>query len=131
VATQFVPHVPTDRRPFTARTHIATGDTVDRELQAARVGYTIFVCHVQISVVTAAAAEITIHDDAGVPLRIVGLEPGVFRGPNLWDFGPDGIDITAQQALRISAPAGNEAAVVVHGYYQQTRPLSEAESRTA
>lgn len=123
------PHVPTDRKPFTAQsifTAAGTGGT----LVTGVTGVRIYVCHIQLSITTSAAEAITIRDDSGTPVPIAALAASPAVGPHEWFFGPDGVACTLSEGLEYAMTAGNAGALVVHGYTTRPGPVTEAASKS-
>lgn len=127
--SHWVPHVPTDRKPFVVQdifTAAGTGTTLITGVTGVR----IFVIHIQLSITTGAAQAITIRDDSGTPVPIAALAATPVVGPHEWFFGPDGVGCTISEGLEYAMTAGNAGALVIHGYTTRPGPVTEAASKS-
>jgi hypothetical protein len=108
----------------TEKSVVATTDDLSgapRTILAAKTGYTIYILEALLSVTTDNAATQTLQDDAGTPVVYAKSKASPGLGPIHWDFGPDGIPITAGQALKISNSAAGMGAVwAITCYYRPT-----------
>lgn len=87
----------------------------------AKTGFTIYLCSIQLSVTTDHAATQTFQDTAGTPVEFAGSKATPGRGPIFWDFGPNGVPLTADKGLshKMSA-AGMAGSVSITAYYKKT-----------
>lgn len=88
---------------------------------AAKAGQTIFVQKIAVMVTTDAAQSQTFQDSAGTPIvaAVVKASPGI--GPVIFDFGPNGFQLTEGKSLdhKMSA-AGLAASVTITAYRKRT-----------
>lgn len=90
-------------------------------LAAAKAGWQIFVQKIEVAVTTDNAATLTFQDTAGTPIKIAGtkVSPGI--GPITFDFGPDGVQLTADKGLDLkNSAAGLAASITVTAYRRLT-----------
>jgi hypothetical protein len=107
-------------RDISGSTVLAAGDNLSataRTLQALVTGYSIFIQRILVDVITDNAATLTFGDTASSPIVIAGtkVSPGI--GPILFDFGPDGRQLTESQAFVLkNSAAGLAADITWQGY---------------
>lgn len=88
---------------------------------AAKANFTIYVQKIAVMVTTDAAQSQTFQDSAGSPViaAVVKASPGI--GPVIFDFGPNGFQLTEGKSLdhKMSA-AGMAASVTITAYRKRT-----------
>lgn len=85
----------------------------------AKVGWTIYITRIQINITADAAKTNTIQDGNAVPIAAVKSSPGL--GPNHFDFGANGMALTADYGLNhFNSGAGVACSVTVTAYRRRT-----------
>ncbi len=96
---------------------VATGDSATKTPIALKTGYSIFIQRILVSVTTDAAQSLTFQDNAGTPVVAAKTKVSPGLGPILYDFGPDGFQLTESKELDIViSGAGLGAAVQIQAY---------------
>lgn len=118
------------RAAIADRVLLATDNVAAEVLLAARVGWTIFVELIVVSVTTTAAQSIDFQDSAGTPVEVAGLPASAAEACYRYDFGR-GVPLTASTALTFTTSAAGVAAYIhVEGYYVQTSALTIAQHQS-
>lgn len=111
---------------------LAAGTAAAVSVIAAKTSYTLYILKIVISVTTTAAQTVTLQDSAGTPVVVAGLAASPALNCFTWDFGPEGLPLTADTGLTYSlSAAGLALRIHVEGYYKQTAAISAATLATA
>jgi hypothetical protein len=115
-------------RKAVANRVLLAGDSVSaEELLPLRTGHTLYINLIVISVTTTAAQSLDFQDSAGTPIEVAGLPASAAEACYRYDFGDEGVPLTAEKALTFTASAAGVAAYIhVEGYYKQTAVMSQA-----
>lgn len=103
-------------------TSVAAADTATVTLAALKAGHTIYVQEIIVDILTDAAQTLEFKDDAGTPKKIqkTDASPGAQTHYH-WQFGPEGIPLTAAKAfVMVISGAGLAANVAWSAYQRQT-----------
>ena len=88
---------------------------------AGKVGFTLWIQRIMLSVTTDNAATQQFQDSAGTPIPIAKSPASPGLGPKTWDFGEIGFPLTAEKGLQhLMSAAGMAGAVTVQAYYART-----------
>ena len=103
--------------PFLAATDYSTASVKI----PAKAGFTIYVVQITLSVTTDNAATQLWQDDAGTPVEYAKSKASPGLGPIVWDFGPDGVALTADKGLAHKmSGAGMAGSVSITAYRRRT-----------
>jgi hypothetical protein len=99
----------------------ATDYTAATAKIAAKVGHKICIISIALAVTTDNAATQTFQDNAATPILVAKSKASPGLGPILWEFGPDGFELTEGKSFdHLMSAAGMAGAVVVTAYYKRT-----------
>lgn len=103
---------------------LATDDLsgTPRSLVPLVVGFQIFIQKAQLSVTTDNAATQTLQDDAGTPVVVAKSKASPGLVALNWDFGPDGVALTADKGLKIANSAAGLAGMWTWTGYMRRTP---------
>lgn len=88
---------------------------------AAKTGWTLYITRILLSVTTDNAATQQWQDSAGTPIPIAKSKASPGLGPIEWNFGPNGIALTADKGLQhLMSAAGMAGAVSITAYRRKT-----------
>jgi hypothetical protein len=83
-------------------TFIATDTAVADACPVPSAKHTLYIQKIVFDVTTSAAQSMTFQDDAGTPVVIATIPSGPGVGPQVFDFGDDGIPLTKGKNLDIA-----------------------------
>jgi ABC-type phosphate/phosphonate transport system substrate-binding protein len=117
-------------RPWSYTRVLLAADAPSAEAAvAAKVGFTIYVTKIAYSITTASGKTTSLQDTAGTPVVFAAhLSTATATGPTVWDFGEEGIPLTADKGFTLTVSAAGDAGIIyAEGYYKQTSALTLAQ----
>jgi hypothetical protein len=92
-----------------------------QSLFPAKVGYTVYIVQITMAVLVDNAATQQFQDTTGTPVPVAKSKVSPGLGPIVWDFGPDGYKLPADQGFsHLMSAAGMAGAVSITAYRRKT-----------